>query len=471
MGFHGQPPNRNQDPNQYIEQKIIEPLLAFRKNISPLNQNYIEGVAQFAQTIAGLLTGSDGGIAMQGPGANALADLISTYLDQEEHLAGSFPDLLQGRLLDASVICEKYAHQLQESTRKASAFSPRLLAADEGGNDFNVADEVADETTPTYWGWQGEMESGPNTEPLRVLPELGPRIQAVSTLGGNYAGFLKLLGITVGVAALGAGVYLGFKDWPVEKKRSLSSLSPDELESLKDYLAQETGCSPTQIQRIVDQIMQLNPTAAQLKALLDALKLKAQLQMLFDEVNATGNPQYTRFANGIKDLIERISQGIDHGDWTDNVFLTQVRGWQNNLNGFALQWQAAQTLGATSLEQPMTGGTTENADLIDLNHIWYESKADSIITRGSEVYLKILKQLAAYIDDPMYTALNGRGVGVIVSAAQLGKGIDRNLGAELLQDLKKNFPNDPGIQRLTHIDVKPIPYSLPDPSSNRWCRM
>ena len=101
----------NQSPDQYIEQYIVEPLLAFRKHVNPLNQNYIEGVTQFAKTISDLLTGLDGEVALQGPGANALADLISTYLDGEEKLAGSFPDLLQGRLLDTSVLCEKRSEE------------------------------------------------------------------------------------------------------------------------------------------------------------------------------------------------------------------------------------------------------------------------------------------------------------------------------------------------------------------------
>src|SRR5947209_4244724 len=115
MSLDGQSPYRRQDPQKYIEQKIIEPLHAFRRTVSPLNQIHINAVDQFAKTIAGLLTGSDGEVAFQGPGSMALADLIGRYLDQEEKLTGSYPDMLQGRLLDVSIICEKYAHQLQQN--------------------------------------------------------------------------------------------------------------------------------------------------------------------------------------------------------------------------------------------------------------------------------------------------------------------------------------------------------------------
>lgn len=80
---------------------------------------------------------------------------------------------------------------------------------------------------------------------------------------------------------------------------------------------------------------------------------------------------------------------------------------------------------------------TENADLVDQNHIWYESKADDVITRGNAVYNKILSQLADYIHSPEYATLDGRGIGVLVSASQRGKGIDWNLGTELLEDLKR----------------------------------
>ena len=119
----------------------------------------------------------------------------------------------------------------------------------------------------------------------------------------------------------------------------------------------------------------------------------------------------------------------------------------------------------------MSGGGTEDADLIDQNNVWYEAKAYKSITRGSGVYNDIEQQLYDYLHDPNYAASGDRGIGVVVSAALLGKTIDWNLGTELLQDLKNKYPNDPAIQKLNQIYVKPISYSLPDPSSNRWCRM
>ncbi len=170
-------------------------------------------MTQFAKTISDLLTGLDGEVAFQGPGANALSDLISTYLDGEEKLAGSFPDLLQGRLLDASVICEKYAHQLIDNlhlTRpgahggKFSASGSFPFHMDDGGNS-GVADPVADETAPTLLDFSHDLVDGPINEELPPTPQLGPKVQVDPTLAGNYADFWKMLGI-VGIAAGGTAI-------------------------------------------------------------------------------------------------------------------------------------------------------------------------------------------------------------------------------------------------------------------------
>ncbi len=65
------------DVQKYIKEHVVDPLRDFRAKVTPLNDNQIDGVADFAHTIAGLLTGSDGQLAFQGSAADKLADLIS----------------------------------------------------------------------------------------------------------------------------------------------------------------------------------------------------------------------------------------------------------------------------------------------------------------------------------------------------------------------------------------------------------
>src|SRR5207244_293757 len=170
MSQYGQSPYQRPDPQKYIEQKIIEPLLAFRRTVSPLNQIHINAVDQFAKTIDGLLTGSDGDVAFQGPGSMALANLIGQYLDREEKLTGSYPDMLQGRLLDVSIICEKHAHELQQNNQAmshgmAQAFllgpPPGQVLEAPGGN---APEQQGDETGGNDTQGQQVEEQSANSE-------------------------------------------------------------------------------------------------------------------------------------------------------------------------------------------------------------------------------------------------------------------------------------------------------------------
>ncbi len=121
----------SQDPtHRHLERKVIELLLDFRQKVGPLNQIHNDCIQQFTKIIMGLLVGSDGGTAFQGPGANALAELVGQFLDGERRLAGTDPLALEGRLQDAAVICERHAHNLQNTLatahRKASLFAGLL---------------------------------------------------------------------------------------------------------------------------------------------------------------------------------------------------------------------------------------------------------------------------------------------------------------------------------------------------------
>jgi hypothetical protein len=110
-----------QDIVNDIYTHVIDPLRDFRKNVSPLNSNQIDGVSDFARLIDGLLTGSDGELAWQGPASDALANLIGQYLDKEQKLTGYDDTMLEGRLEGAARLCEKYANDIETN------FAPTIL--------------------------------------------------------------------------------------------------------------------------------------------------------------------------------------------------------------------------------------------------------------------------------------------------------------------------------------------------------
>ncbi|HEU5374603.1 MAG TPA: hypothetical protein VFV38_04115, partial [Ktedonobacteraceae bacterium] len=418
MSFNGKGPSRNQDPNAYIQQRIIEPLLTFRQTVSPLNQIHIDNVTLFAKTIAGLLTGSDGETAFQGPGSVALAGLIGNYLDQEENLAGSYTDLLQGRLLDASVICEKYAHQLRQNIpkSKASSTSFLLFAANEGG-DFDIADDVADETAPEYWSFQSDIENGPNTEPLCELPPLGPDAPPVPQALNSSSSFLKLLGITIGIGAAGLGAYVIFNGLPVDPDKKVQQLTADERAELIKYLTETYGCSPQQVQAIMQKLGYQSLTASQLERIIQVLKIRDQLQTLLNETqsSSTDTSAFQRMLKGDLNTIDKDIRTGHATNWTD----ANVEGWENNLSGWAYQWEAAQALNATQIE-------TRGTDFIGSDGTWYETKNVNNIQYDDDTYIKILSQLRRY------ASMGAPSVGVVVPPDA-----DPNLLNELKKDLAK----------------------------------
>ncbi len=196
------------DP-QKIEHTIIDPLRAFQRKVGPLNQIHNDCMQAFTTTIMGLLTGSDGATAMQGPGANALAEMVGHFLDVERQLAGTDPFSLEGRLQDASVICERRANHLQDlldsmKLKQASASTNTTMFADisighanpfVGGGDDQQDEGNPDDSTPApaeLWTFNSEMQ-GPINEPLTDPPDINAGATNASQ-GGN-AGFLQQLGI------------------------------------------------------------------------------------------------------------------------------------------------------------------------------------------------------------------------------------------------------------------------------------
>ncbi len=295
-----------------IEQTVIEPLRNFRQQVAPLNQLHNDCVNQFANIVGSLLTGSDGAVAFQGQGSMAMADAVGQFLDGEEKLCGSGGDLM-GRLLDAALIGEKRAQELEqrlneiatERDQTGETLSGVALVADggavaQGGVDIpwdiaalgltGIAALVAmtrhidairvqdaeSASSLEIVLWENEMESGPNTEPLNRLPPdpKGP--------SGDFSGFLKMMGITLGAAGvvLAAGAIILDSNLPVDPHKKISQLTPQELDQLKTYLADTLGCSSTQIQKIIDQVKAQNPSAVQLQRLLQGLKITWQLKTL-----------------------------------------------------------------------------------------------------------------------------------------------------------------------------------------------
>lgn len=168
------------DVQKYAYDHVIDPLRAFRAQVSPLNTNQIDGVNDFASTIAGLLTGSDGELAWQGPASDALANLIGQYLEKEENLTGSDDGTLQGRLLDASILCEKHATVVEYDIAKfagagGSSTTAALLDGEPGGE--NEGGETPEEAVQTEvgiesWSFTSDMQQGPVQEPLQELTKL-----------------------------------------------------------------------------------------------------------------------------------------------------------------------------------------------------------------------------------------------------------------------------------------------------------
>lgn len=186
-------------PDPHIQHTIIDPLLNFRHKVSPLNQTHNQNIQDFTRTMMGLLIGSDGEIAMQGSGADALATLVGNFLNIENQLAGTDPLALAGRLLDAANICENHAHNLEDilngqaSTRPNAPFASLL---DGIGGDGEDDDPEADDAFGELGLFQNDM-AVPSNEPLTDPPDINamPANQIPNPSLGPNSGFIQSLGI------------------------------------------------------------------------------------------------------------------------------------------------------------------------------------------------------------------------------------------------------------------------------------
>jgi len=281
-----------------IEQTVIKPLRDFRRNVTPLNQIHNDNVSQFASIMGGLLTGSDGNTAFQGQGSMAMADMVGKFLDGEGKLCGSTHELM-GRLLDASIICEKSAQELEQRLNQIAVerdHTAEMLAgaavtmdggaALQGGVDIpwdiiavgltglaaiaaatRNLDEVKTQDAESAAGleimvWENDMDRGPNTEPLNRLPPdpKGP--------SGDTIGFLKMLGITIGVTGvvLAAGaIIVNLSPTQEDLAKRLhndygsSGLSLDDIRAI---IAANPNLSEKQLRELLDQygkVIKANP--------------------------------------------------------------------------------------------------------------------------------------------------------------------------------------------------------------------
>lgn len=268
----------------YIEQHTIDPWNAFRQKSMILNTTYNSCVNQFAKVMGGLLTGSDGEVAFQGPAADALATLVGNFLDGENKLTGTSEDPLNqiGLLPALADCCEKWARNLEQDLQNIST-QPVVLenaalgitvvagagAAAQGGADvpwdivalplilgvvatFKVSpidvhdgfriktqEEVADEvkTNAANQAWNDDISSFntdstnvQNNNPLNNLP---PDPQA------NPLQFLKAMGVAAGAAgllALGATIIWnltqGQEDMAQELQKEFGDVSLDDIRAI-----------------------------------------------------------------------------------------------------------------------------------------------------------------------------------------------------------------------------------------------
>ncbi|HLG65446.1 MAG TPA: hypothetical protein VKY19_26185 [Ktedonosporobacter sp.] len=500
-----------------LEATIVEPLQALRQKIAAINGYHNQCLKQCQDGISALVNGTDGQPTFQGPSAKALSDYVTNYLSAARVISGTDVNDPYGTSLDGYMqkpvnIGEDIAHKLWislESINGAiqivstnsgiptdgglptpSTVGGTTIAADDAAGGFVLTldtgaalqggldipwDAIALVATAGYLIYKiattnpdqakidlanayaaeakqlydQQITAYKNTEPLGRLPDSpkGPK--------GDFGKFLLLIGIVV--TASGAVVFLN--QLPVDPKKQISQLTPEDLDKLKTYLMNVYGCSSAQIDKILQQVQDKNPTAGQVENLIKALKIVWQLQTLQQELQNSKYPNANHFLNeNVNGDLDRILRDINNGNWvkwTD----TNIRGWQDNANSATYQYQVAQALKARDIESipPSIG-----ADVTSGDNIWYELK-NSVVKEGDNNYSSLVSQLKAYLDEQPD---NGRGVGVVVNP-----GSDRNLAAELLASLKSAYGDDPKIKWLKNIDVKFIPYNPPNPPSNRWCRM
>ena len=494
------------DIAQRIETSLIEPLRDFRRKVAPLNTIHNESLSNLEQNINALLTGSDGQPAFQGGAAQQLGELVGEFVRNERKLSGTSSDPigwdLTGRLGDSASKNKYYAellatqldslrayaktHGPSSGVQQAAAGATLTAGTLDAGAGLQLGidipwDLVAAGATGIALGLDLAVVAINADAPealaafsfvLQTVPQikqdyqtiehndpLPPEMQSPKGPRNDYTPFLKLLGIIGGGTILALGITELIKGLPVDPNKRVSEMTPQELDDLKKYLSEELGCSPTQIQKILEQIKEKNPTAAQVAQLLQGLKIKAQLEALKQQVENSSLPGKDSFLKDqINGDLNRIDSDIKNGDWI-TWDPRQVQSWQTNVNTSAYQWQAAQTLNARGIG----GSGQQQPDVTGGDNVWYEVKDVPNITQGDNTFNKMVQQLKGYADTQPD---NARGIGVVVPP-----GADHNLGTELLLALKSKYPNDPNIKRLSNVSVKFIDPNLPDLPSNRWCRL
>lgn len=465
-----------QDTKDNIEAYVITPWKHYRQLAASFNQTHNDCIKNTANALQQLFTGTSDQDAMQGAGADALATYFFNYGMAARKLTGYDNTFLCTRLDEGARISEKHAKALEDQLANirviqengggaialgagiaaAGAFDPVADAigivvaiggtiaeaqanakADAAAAQQAIADEEA-----VIGQWQTDVQTNANTTRVPELPnEPGDPNQ---TGPNKFATFFKVvLGLTAITLAGGAIGYAVYSAFPVDPNKTIQQLSANERALLIKYLSQIYGCTPAQIQAIMNKLGYQNLTAAQLERILKVLKIRAQLQTLLNKAQNAGLDT-TALQKEINGDINAIDKGIRTGqaaNWDD----ANVEGWENNLSGYAYMFDAAISQNATQIE-------TNGADFISKDGTYFEVKNVDNIKDGDATYIKMRDQLISY------ASKGARAVGVVVPPDA-----DPNLLKYLIEDLAK--------KGIYNVKVIRRPYIPPGISGNNWCNL
>ncbi|HEU5381750.1 MAG TPA: hypothetical protein VFV38_40540 [Ktedonobacteraceae bacterium] len=379
------------DTKYNIEMTVIQPLQHFRTLAASLDHIHNNCLGDFSKSIAGLLTGSDGDVAFQGPGSDALAKIVGDYLDIAQKLTGTTDTFLCQRLSDAATICEKHAKELQQALDSikpaqldgaAAGVGGFAIVADAGAgaqlgldvpwdivaagatllagglmlaaaNSENAAiDQAVQVKDVIVYVWQKDMDSGPNTEPLPKLPQdpQGP--------DGNDTSFLKTLGIVAGtivaLGALGALTWNDIKDDSYKRQAALDALKKEFPECndafLEKFLADHPDVPLDQIRRA-----------------LQLMRLQAQYQALLNQIDALHDPRLSKIRSDIATNLKALNRANPF-----TVTDANIEGWANNLNSANTEL----VLALQFINNGQLAGNQQN-----VNFTWTDASGKSTPTR------------------------------------------------------------------------------------------
>ncbi len=322
--------------------KVVLPLENIRKQIADLNTIHNDCVKAFGNILSGLLTGSDGQPAFEGPGSLALSKLVGDFLDAEKQLAGS-DDPQGGKELEGNMLSfvrgsEQTAQNVQNilntagtsvdmGVKQATAFMGVVDAGAVEQGLINVPwDVIAGGVTlgvgalaltemarNSEWGktvwldtqveaevtiWEGGTYgngSDPITEPLAKLP---PRPNEPND-PNSTSQFLKMLGIgTLGIVILGSMGAVGGIVW----NQMTQQQREEAIQKLKEHYPECEGK--------VDWDAFVNAHSnLTLNQMVEYLDMLSTVQSSLDFAESLRSDP--RFKDGIESLIKRLRSPLN----------------------------------------------------------------------------------------------------------------------------------------------------------------